>query len=474
MKKSIRYKLFVVFLLMLSLFLVIFILSSYFLDDIFIIGNKRIMENTYDTFDDTIKEGSISQEELLKMVDEIGGNITILTPNLNLKVTTSTFNSDGDNRFNLEVMKEIVSLNKDENKDRSFIVLSKEDHDRRGMFFIGKLNTGGFFIAEKSLKVVESSIEIAKIFIIIAGLGTLIIGSILVFFLSTKLTRPIVEINRVANEISNLNFDEKVNIDSEDEIGRLGKSINLISNKLNRVLTELKKDIEREKELEKMRRKFISNVSHELKTPISMIGGYTEGLKYNIAKTPEDKEYYHNVIIDETEKMNNLINDLLRLSSYESGNFSVNKRPFDIVNLLKEILEKYKRNIEEKEMKLNVYIPEKLNIQGDPLRIEQVITNFINNILKYGKNEGDINIELKDLKDEIKLSFYNTGDNIDEAELENIWLSFYKAESYKNSHQGGTGLGLAIVKAIIDSHDGRYGVINKENGVEFWVTLPKK
>jgi signal transduction histidine kinase len=270
-------------------------------------------------------------------------------------------------------------------------------------------------------------------------------------------------------------------VKSDDEIGRLGTSINHISNKLNTVLTELtlansklREDIEKEKELEKMRRKFVSNVSHELKTPISMIAGYIEGLKYNIAKTKEDKEYYYDVIIDETDKMNNLINDLLTLSSYESGNFSINKENIDISHLLKNIIDKYKRNIEENNLNLVIDIPEGLNINADSLRVEQIITNFMNNALKYGEEGGDIKITLEDLEDKIKLSFYNSGDKIDEKELENIWTSFYKADSDKKHINSGTGLGLAIVRAIVELHGGDYGAINKKDGVEFFVALPKQ
>lgn len=480
MKNSIRYKLFGVFLVLLALFLMIFLISSYFLDDIFILGNKRIMEKTYHSFDTTIQEGDVSEQQLIDMVDEIGGNITILTPNLNLKVTTSAFNDKGSSAFNVQVMKEVQKLSMDTTTDFKFIVASTFREQRKVMFFIGKLTEGGFFIAEKPLKVIESSSEIAKLFIIIAGLGTLIIGSIIVYFLSTKLTRPIVEVNKVANEIANLNFEKKVEVKSDDEIGRLGTSINHISKKLNTVLTELtlansklKEDIEKEKQLEKMRRKFVSNVSHELKTPISMISGYAEGLKYNIAKTSEDKEYYYNVIIEESDKMNNLINDLLRLSSYESGSFPINKENLDISSLLKDIIAKYKKNIEGKSLNLDIDIPSELTISADSLRLEQIITNFMNNILKYGKSGGDIKISLEDLKDKIKLSFYNSGDKINEKELENIWTSFYKADSDKKYSNSGTGLGLAIVRAIVELHGGEYGAINKEDGVEFWITLPK-
>ncbi|WP_130805609.1 sensor histidine kinase [Senegalia massiliensis] len=479
MKNSIRYKLFGVFLVIITLFIVIFLISSFFLDDIFIFENKRIMKNAYNRFDTTLQNRNITENDLIELVETIGGNITILSSNLNLQITTSRY--EENDLSNIDILEQIEYLRLKKGKNFTSVVSENINNDDKSIFFIGELASGGFFIGQKAIKEIEKSAQIARLFLVIASIGTLLIGTAIVYFLSQKLTKPIMEINNVAGEISKLNFNEKVEVKSDDEIGRLGTSINHISNKLNTVLTELtlansklREDIEKEKELEKMRRKFVSNVSHELKTPISMIAGYIEGLKYNIAKTKEDKEYYYDVIIDETDKMNNLINDLLTLSSYESGNFSINKENIDISHLLKNIIDKYKRNIEEKNLNLIIDIPEGLNINADSLRVEQIITNFMNNALKYGEEGGDIKITLEDLEDKIKLSFYNSGDKIDEKELENIWTSFYKADSDKKHINSGTGLGLAIVRAIVELHGGDYGAINKKDGVEFFVALPKQ
>lgn len=479
MKNSIRYKLFGVFLVILTLFIVIFLISSFFLDDIFIFENKRIMKNAYNQFDTTLQNRNITENDLIELVETIGGNITILSPNLNLQITTSRY--EENDLSNIDILEQIEYLRLKKGKNFTSVVSENINNNDKSIFFIGELSSGGFFIGQKAIKEIEKSAQIARLFLVIASIGTLLIGTAIVYFLSQKLTKPIMEISNVAGEISKLNFNEKVEVKSDDEIGILGTNINHISKKLNTVLTELtlansklREDIEKEKELEKMRRKFVSNVSHELKTPISMIAGYIEGLKYNIAKTKEDKEYYYDVIIDETDKMNNLINDLLTLSSYESGNFSINKENIDISNLLKNIIDKYRRNIEEKNLDLIIDIPERLIISADSLRIEQIITNFMNNALKYGKEGGNIKITLEDLTDKIKLSFYNSGDKIDEKELENIWTSFYKADSDKKHINSGTGLGLAIVRAIVELHGGSYGAINKKDGVKFFVALPKQ
>lgn len=476
MFNSIRFKLFSVFLVLLLVFTTIFLVSnSYFLDDIFLLGNKRAMNNMYDKYKETIEQGNNEEELLYGMAEEFGGNITIIDMNYNTITTTSYFNRRQDNPYyKLAIIKSLSEL---KNKDTIFKVWSPENQ-QSNIVFAGKVSPNRLFIAEKSLMSVQNSSEMAKQFIIISGLGTLIIGSILVYFLSKRLTNPIVEINNVAKGIANLNFNKKVDIKSNDELGRLGNSINDISDELSITIKELKiansklkEDIEREKRLEKMRRKFVSNVSHELKTPISMIKAYADGLKFSIAKNPEDMEYYTDVIIDESNKMNKLIKDLLHLSSYQSGSFTIQKENFDLKNLLENIIEKYKRNIEDKKIDLQVNTPEECNVYADKIRIEQVITNFMNNALNHVYNSGQIIVNLTDNDENIHIDFYNSGDKIDESDIENIWDSFYKSQN--NTSNTGTGLGLAIVKAIVNLHSGDYGVENKENGVNFWIELPK-
>lgn len=468
MKNSIRYKLFAVFLGLLTIFITIFLISSFFLDDIFIWENKRIMEDAYEKFDNTSQNRNINEGDLIELVESIGGNITILTPELNLKISTSRY-EDNINFTNIDIIEQIEILKRDEDKKFTSMVTENIRGDNKSIFFIGKLKAGGYFIGEKAIKEIQTSTQIARVFLGLASIGTLLIGSVIVYFLSKKLTKPITEITQVAGEISKLNFDKKVNVDSEDEIGLLASSINNISDKLNKVLTELRNDIEREKQLEKMRRNFISNVSHELKTPLSMIAGYTEGLKYNIAKEKADKDYYYDVIIDETDKMNLLIEELLELSSYESGNFSIKKENINISDLLNNTIEKYKLKLNERQVKLHLKIKENVYINADKLRIEQVITNFLDNMIKYVEQNGNIKIELEESENNIKLLLYNSGEKIEESEIKNIWESFYKAEKSKK----GTGLGLSIIRAIIELHGGSYGVENKDYGVEFFVTLPK-
>jgi signal transduction histidine kinase len=290
-----------------------------------------------------------------------------------------------------------------------------------------------------------------------------------------------VKMTKTAKAIAQQDFNEKVDYDGDDELGDLARSINIMSDELDGALSGLRdanakltEDIERERRLEKMRRRFVSSVSHELKNPISMIQAYADGLRYNIAKSPEAMAEYAEIISDESDKMASLIKDLLDLSAYESGTFSINKEWFDFALMARESSERQKKLFDEKGIGLEIHLPDKAMIHGDALRMEQILTNFLTNALRHSEEGGIVGVSLEEIEDGLRLSVENTGDPIDEKEIENIWTSFYKVMNNGLNPSVGTGLGLAIVKAIVDLHGGKYGAENTEKGVEFWVEIPRK
>ena len=478
---SIRVKLFVVFVVMLVIFQFIFLIANaYFLDDIFIWGNKRMITQIYYDFKSNYGKDFNIEEYLHNANNDFGGNIAIVY--MNNQIGNSTYSRFAGDRLRKVLLSNHESIDDFEsmkNKDTFFVVSANDVNRFKTIIFVGKLPDNKLFIAEKPYGVVYESSKIAEEFIIISGIGTLMIGSILVFFLSGKLTKPILKINHIAKEIAELNFESKVKIRTNDELGALGVSINLISDKLSQSLNELrdanvelKEDIEKERKLEQMRKKFVSNVSHELKTPISMIQGYADGLKHDIAKNPEESKYYCDAIIDESEKMSRLIKDLLDLSSYESGVFKVIKSKFDLVKLIQESTAKFLTVLENKDVKLEIIAPDECIINADKLRVEQVIRNFMSNAEKYVDSKGKIIITLNCDHSDVLLQFFNTGESIGEEDTENIWTSFYRVESEIVGANVGTGLGLAIVKAIVEMQKGSCGVTNEEAGVSFWVSLP--
>lgn len=242
---------------------------------------------------------------------------------------------------------------------------------------------------------------------------------------------------------------------------------------------ELEKDIEEKSKIDEMRKSFISDVSHELKTPIALIQGYSEGLLENVNTDEESRKFYAEVILDESNKMNRLVQQLLDLMKLEYEKREFNNTTFNVVELEKEVVRKTRVMLEEKEAQVEFAGLDSLNVYADDFYIEQIITNYLTNAIKNLKEKNgkkiiriENTINAKDGKARIKL--FNTGDNIQEEDINKIWNRFYKADKSRNRQVGGSGIGLAFVKAIMTNYKNDYGVINCEDGVEFYFELDLK
>ncbi|WP_425058294.1 Adaptive-response sensory-kinase SasA [Sporomusa carbonis] len=348
------------------------------------------------------------------------------------------------------------------------------------LFLEHQLKTGDILIIRQPLAPVSESATVAAQFMVFTGILSILAGCIWAFFFAKKFTRPILELNRIAQSMSQLDFSQKCTIDRSDELGELGKSINHLSSQLDSAITELNQknqqllaDVEKERKLDKMRKDFVSNVSHELKTPLALILGYAEGLKENIARDEDSRSYYCSVIMDEAEKMDKLVKDLLNLSQLESGMFELNKSDFNLSLLLNDIVLKYRTILAEKGITLDLDIDTDCLVNGDVLRIEQVLLNIFTNAIDHTEGAKTIKILTKDCEDHIRVFVVNSGRPIPEESLEKIWTSFYKVDTARTRKNGGYGLGLSIVRAIQEQHGNSFGAENTGDGVMFWVDLNK-
>ena len=331
---------------------------------------------------------------------------------------------------------------------------------------------------------IQDSVSISNSSIYAIGLATIILGGIAIVFITERFTKPIEELNDIANEMSNLNFKRKYRIhDTQDEIDELGKSINTLSDKLEDTIhklklsnAELEKDIENKSKIDEMRKQFISDVSHELKTPIALIQGYAEGLVDGVITDEENKKFYQEVILDEANKMDKLVKRLLELMKLEYEDRKFNDSKFDIVEVINEVIKNSKVVLEEKNIEIEFKENNPIYVFADDFYIEQVITNYFTNAIKNvlevnGKKR--IKISIKNSKEEgkIRISVFNTGNKIDEENLNRIWTRFYKIDESRDRSKGGTGIGLALVKAIMTKYNSAYGVANKKDGVEFFFEI---
>ena len=309
----------------------------------------------------------------------------------------------------------------------------------------------------------------------------LFFGGILVWIFSRKITKPVLELARLSEDMANLNFDAKYTSGGKNEIGVLGENFNKMSEQLEKTISELKTannqlqhDIEQKEKLEDMRNEFLGNVSHELKTPIALIQGYAEGLKEGINDDPESTEFYCNVIIDEAGKMNRMVKNLLILNQLEFGSDEVEFERFDIVKLVKGVIASCDILIQQAEANIDFIAGESAYVWADEFKTEQVVRNYLTNAIHHAENEKRIEVKIIRTEGKVRVSVFNSGKPIPEEDIPKLWDKFYKVDKAHTREYGGNGIGLSIVKAIMESFHQGYGVKNYDNGVEFWFELDAK
>lgn len=328
----------------------------------------------------------------------------------------------------------------------------------------------------------QESAAVSNQFMIQVGLLIVIVGIVIMMVVGNQFTKPILRLARHAQDMMKLNFSSRYEGNRCDEIGVLGNSMNALSDKLEETISELKTannelrlDLERRNEQEKMRQEFLANVSHELKTPIALIQGYAEGLQENVNDDPESRNFYCEVIVDEADKMNKMVKRLLSLNQLEFGNDQVHLEHFDLNSVLKSVLNAADILFKQKEVELSWKEPEEpLMVWADEYMIEEVVTNYVSNALNHVKNENKIEIRTDIGEDVVRVRVFNTGDPIPEEDVDKIWSKFYKVDKARTRAYGGNGIGLSIVKAVMEAHNQKYGVKNYDNGVEFWFELDRK
>ncbi len=488
--KSVRVKLFLMLSLVILLIILFLILVNNFVFGQFYLYSKtndlkevyKVINNYYNNPTDIDINSELEKLAIKNNFDILikdDDNINVFTSNKDFLSTFGEMNAM-TNAINAgELIEEndkfIIRRLKDKKTGVSYILLS------------AKLDNDYLLYIRIPVSSIEESVKISNNFLYLIAGFTILISAVIVTFVSRKFTDPILELNTIAKNMANLDFSHKYRItEADDEINNLGKSINLMSDKLEstikqlrRTNIELEKDIEEKSKIDEMRKSFISDVSHELKTPIALIQGYSEGLLENVNTDDESRKFYAEVILDETNKMDKLVKQLLELMKLEYGKREFSDKEFNIVELEKEVIRKSKVMLEEKQVDVELKSPEEISVIADDFYIEQVITNYLTNAIKHveevdGKKsiiiENVVNVE----KNKVRIKVFNTGVNIKEEDLTRIWNRFYKVDESRNRADGGTGIGLSFVKAIMSNYKNDYGVINKDNGVEFYFELDLK
>lgn len=495
MNKSIRSKLFISVTFLLTFFVcILWVLNNLYLQQYYIKNKKDLLkENAKNII--SIYNGNPDdiQDELDRTANITGSNIDIMSEDGKMIYKSSrrgpmeknlddNMKNIKDNEQQMPPMKGFEEDKLNEANEDGYKFETRRDPQLRVDFLTlsADLNNGDKLNLRVPLVSIKESVDVANRFILMIGSVIIVLGSILAFWFSKQFTKPIVEVNKIARNMAEFNFSQKCKISGKDEIGQLGQSINYLSGELNRAITELnvknkklEEDIEKERKIDEMRKEFVSSVSHELRTPLSLIQGYAEGLACNVNESEEDRKFYCDVIMNETDKMNKLVKDLLNLSQIESGYFHIEKTEFNLTSLTEYVLNKYKSIFAEKNIKLEFEPGESVVVCGDMTRIEQVLTNYINNAINHMNENKVIKISSIINNDKVRINVFNSGKPIPEEALEKIWKSFYKVDKARTRAYGGYGLGLSIVKALLELHNNECGVENVEGGVNFWFEMDK-
>ncbi|MCR5733248.1 MAG: HAMP domain-containing histidine kinase [Lachnospiraceae bacterium] len=465
--------------------LLCFLASTLFAGSYYIRDKEKVLAEGYAYIDGIAGEGGLESVNYDTQFDFLSGknNIEILILDTDTATVRST---SSDNRMARRLLDLIIngSNNADLISRNEKYSIQKSFDPGANMQFLelwGFLSDGKMILMRTPIAGIRDSARIANRFLAYIGIIAVIIGMFIMIAVSKKVTKPILELVDISEKMTNLDFDAKYTSGGRNEIAILGDHVNKLSEKLESTISELKtannelqRDLERKTELEEMRKEFLSNVSHELKTPIALIQGYAEGLKDNVNSDEESRDFYCDVIMDEAGRMNRLVRGLLELNELENSNDSVKVERFDIVALIKNCINASAIMIKNEDITLIFDNDAPIYVWADDFKTEQVVNNYLSNAIHYAKYDKVIKITVEKSDKTARITVFNSGDPIPEEETDKLWNKFYKIDKARTREYGGSGIGLSIVKAIMESFNQAYGVTNYENGVAFWFELDAK
>ncbi len=362
-----------------------------------------------------------------------------------------------------------------------YMILRQQDPWISGTYLVlsGNLSGGDFILIRTAVSGIQDSVNIANRFLFYGALAMIILGLLASFLIAGYITWPVRELTVLARRMAHLDFDAKYEPSGQiAEIDELGNDMNAMFDELKGTIenlktanSDLKRDIERREKNEQMRREFLSNVSHELKTPIAVISGYAEGLMEGVASDEESMREYVSTIHDEAGHMGRLVQDIVSLNTLEYGDISVDMERLDLYEIVSGIVRSHAILAEQYGAVIENDVTPGTYIWADESLTEQIVSNYLSNAIHYSKNEKKIRLYGIRQKDRYRFCVYNTGDPIPEESIGRLWDNFYKVDKARSREYGGTGIGLSLVKASAENMQQQYGVVNNDDGVTFWVTF---
>lgn len=484
MKRSIKkqFSLIIILILASNVILCVF-LNIFFLKQFYFANKRRSINEAYKLLNQASIENKLMDsdfhEKMILLCETADLSIIVLDNNSNI---IASIKSDDKNLLSQISDPSFSFIDQDDSNKLQVKRIQDIYSNNKYLEMKGYLANNEAFLIRCAYISVEDNVAISNKFICIVGLFALFVGCVTTMFITNRITKPIVRLTEISSRMKNLDFDAKFDSKGETEIDVLGENINELSDKLEKTISELKtannellRDIEIKDKNEEMRKEFLANVSHELKTPIALIQSYSEGLKEGIIDDEESRDYYLDVIIDESYRMNNLVKEIMTLSELEFGNKPLEIERFDLVELINNKISSNQILLKQNEIELEFdHDDEQLFVWADEFKTEEVLENYLSNAIHYCEGEKQIKISLLKKEETVRINVFNTGSKISDEDADRIWEKFFKADRARSRDYGGTGIGLSIVKAIMTAINMDYGCSNEENGVNFYFELPIK
>ncbi len=491
LNSKIRIKLFAAILIvMIIFFIAVSVISEPLLFSVFTRNTYGKLVTVADMTDYLVPDSGTYYFDLYALSQNYGVDFEIVDPDGFLLYRSSAsgsavdvghFPSPGSTKPEYADMTDSVRYNSSKFKYNNFEIKKKNATNADYFVYNSELSTGDTVYVFYPVADIESIVTVADRVYSVFSISVVALLVVIFFVLIYRFTKPVEEINDITKDMAALNFSRKCKDYGRDEIGELGRSINTLSDKLDSTLDDLndknrqlEKDIELRLALDNARKSFISNVSHELKTPIAIISGYAEGLKEGISDDPAVIREYCSIIMDESSKMNELVLELLELSKLESKSQPFNPDYYDIGESISSLLGHLALEISDNGITAENSVPLSLECFAQGEKIEIVLKNYITNAISHCAGEKRISISSEKRSNGcIRISVINTGEHIAQEDISEIWDSFYRADKAHNRSTNRFGLGLSIVKSIMTNHRCAFGVNNVDGGVEFYFEVPE-
>ena len=488
MKYSIKSQMIAIFVgLTGCLLFALLFMNMNFLEPYYVSQKEDAFIKMYARLKGAMESGSIETQEELEEIWQIAEN-----NNLSYLIVDETYSRMFTNVNDMDMLKrQLAGYMLNQAQKTGKVLESTEEYEiarsrnpwnkEEYIEMWGTFDDGSVFLIRSPIESIKESAEISNRFLIYIGCAAVAVCILFIWYFSKRLTAPILELAALSERMANLDFNAKYTSGGSNEIGNLGDNFNRMSERLESAISELKsannrllKDIEQKEKLEQMRNDFLGNVSHELKTPIALIQGYAEGLKEGVKDDAESREFYCDVIMDEAAKMNQMVRSLLELNQLEFGDEKMKFERFDLTELVRGILQSMDILAQQDGVEVIFRQETPVYVWADEYKVEQVVRNYVSNAFHHVSLEKIIEVKIKILQDKARVTVFNTGTAIPEEDVGRIWDKFYKVDKAHTREYGGNGIGLSIVKAIMESFRQKYGVINYDNGVEFWFELDVK